>query len=481
MFLIGGIPGATLGQHVQERPDRPNILFIICDQFRYDCQGITNPVVKTPNLNRLTSQGMRFSNAFSPIPTCCPARQSLFSGKWPAQHKGLWNYDITLPVSLFNEHTWSEDLKGSGYSMGYVGKWHVSPEKTPLDFGYEDYVSDAQYQQWRKQQGISPAVPALNGNRWMGGRDPAALEQTHTHWLAENAIGLIKKYAGMGKPWHVVLSLSEPHLPCNPVQAFLNLYDAAKIKPWGNFPDSFVHKPYIQKQQLYNWGIENYTWKQWAVYVQHYYAMISQADSAIGMVLNTVHKMGLDENTVVIFTADHGDAGGSHGMIDKHYVMYEEEVHVPLIIKWKGVTEPGSHCDNFILNGLDLSATIPDLAGFQFTQSRGGSLVPLMSGKHPSGWRKFAFSNYNGQQFGLYVERMIRSSNLKYIWNLTDVDELYDLKRDPWEMNNLISTSQYQDSLKYLRAALYTHLKREGDPIINWVGEKQLLDGKKQE
>lgn len=479
LVIIGLIFSLEAQSQKVNKSVKPNILLIICDQFRYDCQGVTNSIVKTPNLSNLASEGMSFSNAFSPIPTCCPARQTLFSGMWPAQHEGLWNYDITLPVTHFNKHTWSEDLRDDGYNMGYVGKWHVSPDKSPLNFGYQNYVSESQYGQWRSGQKLPEIIPAIKGDKWMGGLDPSPLNETRTHWLAQKTIDLIKDYSKDSKPWHMVLSLSEPHLPCNPVKRFLTMYDTSIIKPWGNFPDPFINKPYIQKQQLYNWGHENYTWKEWEVYVKHYYAMISQADDAIGRVLDALNKMGLSENTIVIFTADHGDAAGSHGMIDKHYVMYDEEVHVPLVIKWKGVTKPGSQCNKFVINGLDLSATIPELAGFRFMQSKGTSMVELLKGRQPEEWREFAFSNYNGQQFGLYVQRMIRNNDWKYIWNSTDIDELYNLRTDPWEMKNLISEFEYKDTLKYLRHELYKSLKNRKDPIINWTGGVQLLEGKK--
>ena len=459
---------------------KQNILYIQCDQFRYDSQGKTNPMVKTPNIDRLTAEGMFFKNAFTPIPTCCPARQTFLSGLWPAQHKGLWNYDITLPVALFDEHTWTEDLESAGYNQGYAGKWHVHPVKTPLDFGFDEYVSDGQYKAWRKEQKLPALVPVYKDFVWMGGVDPAPLGKTHTHWLAQKAINQIKRFQKDGKPWHMRLEFVEPHLPCNPTADFLKMYNVGDIKPWGNFPDAMAHKPYIQKQQLYNWGIENFTWKEWAVYMQHYYAMISQTDDAIGMVLNAIKEMGLSDETIVVFTADHGDAAGSHGLIDKHYVMYDEEVHVPLVIKWPGVVEPGSQSDKFVINSLDLSATIPQMAGFRFMQSRGSSLIPLLKGENPATWRKYAYSNYNGQQFGLFVQRMIRNDKWKYIWNLTDVDELYDLEKDPWEMNNLIGNDTFKEVLSVLRHDLYEDLARRKDPTAShWAGEKQLLEGKK--
>lgn len=457
---------------------KPNVLMIQCDQLRYDCLGKTNPLIKTPNIDKLAQEGMWFKNAFTPIPTCCPTRQTLISGLWPEQHKGLWNYDIALPVALFDVPTWTEELFKAGYSMGYVGKWHVHPTKTPLDFGFGDYRSDEDYNKWRRAEKLPAVVPAIKNNAWMGGTDAAPLEKTHTRWLARQAIELMQKYKAAGKPWHIRLDFVEPHLPSDPVLQFQKLYEASHIKPWKNFNDSFHMKPYIQKQQLYNWGIEDYTWQQWSLYLKHYFAMISQVDDAVGEVLRALKDLDLEGETVIIFTTDHGDAAGSHRLLDKHYVMYEEEVHVPLVIKWKGVVKPGSSSDKFVLNSLDIAATVPELAGFQFPQGQGLSLVPELRGENPS-WRKFAFSNYNGQQFGLYVQRMIRNERWKYVWNLTDIDELYDLQNDRWELKNLIADKKYENILKDLRKNLYDDLLKRKDPVINWAGKSQLLEGKK--
>ena len=457
---------------------RPNILLIHSDQHRYDCLGFSkHPLVKTPNMDRLAREGMWFDNAFTPIPTCCPARQCLLSGKWPEHHGGLWNYEAFLPVRLFDEPTWSEAIQDSGYQTGYVGKWHVHPEKTPLDFGFDDYVSDEEYHKWRAAQKLPP-VKQLSPDFWFGGMDPAPLEKTHTHWLAEQAIQLIRRYQKRGEPWHIRLDHAEPHLPCYPTQAFLDLYKQEDIQPWGNFPDSFQNKPYLQKQQLVNWGLENYTWRDWAPYVHRYLAMISQIDDAIGLVLNALKELGLEKDTVVVYTADHGDACGGHGMIDKHYVMYEDVVHVPLIVRWPGVVKPGSRSESFVINELDLASTMPEVAGVEFA-GEGRSLLPLLRGTTPGDWRKYAFSTYNGQQFGLVTQRMIRDERWKYVWNLTDVDELYDLREDPWELENRVGKSKYGAELARLRQDLAKELKRRGDPAFSvWV-EKQLLEGRK--
>ena len=429
--------------------ERPNILLIHSDQHRYDCVAHNgNNIVQTPNIDQLARDGMRFTNAYTPIPTSCPARQCLLTGLWPEKHKGLWNYDITLPVTPFNEEVWTSELQKAGYKTGYVGKWHVHQTKTPLDFGFDDYVSDNDYRKYRNELNIAQEI-ALDSMFWFGGIDPADLNESHTHYLAQKCIELIKKYEAEGMPWHIRLDHAEPHLPCFPVKQFLDMYKAEDIPAWKNFSDKFDNKPYIQKQMKYNWGIENIKWEQWARYMQRYYAIISQLMMP-GNGAKAIDDMNLRDNTVVIYTADHGDAAGSHGFIDKHYVMYDEEVHIPFIVRWPGVIKPGSVNTDFVIHELDMAATIPAIAGVNW-KSQGANLLPLFRGETPSDWRKYAFSNYNGQQFGLFVQRMIRDNNFKYIWNMTDMDEFYDLKADPAEMKNQIKSKKYAKQISIMR------------------------------
>lgn len=458
---------------------RPNILLIHSDQHRYDCVAHNgNNIVQTPNMDKLAREGMRFTNAFTPIATSCPARQSLLTGLWPELHKGLWNYDITLPITPFNEKVWPTELQKVGYKTGYVGKWHVHETKTPLDFGFDDYVADNDYRKYRNELKIAKVIP-LDSMVWFGGIDPADLNESHTHYLAHKCIELIKKYEAAGMPWHIRLDHVEPHLPCFPVKQFLDMYKAEDIPAWKNFGDKFDNKPYIQKQMIYNWGLENTKWEQWARYMQRYYAIITQLDDAVGMVLKAIDDLNLRNNTVVIYTSDHGDAAGSHGFIDKHYVMYDEVVHIPFIVRWPGVIKPNSVNTDFVIHELDMAATIPAIAGVNW-KSQGANLLPLFKGETPADWRKYAFSNYNGQQFGLYVQRMIRDNNFKYVWNMTDTDEFYDLKADPAEMKNQIKSKKYAKQISIMRKALYDDLVKRGDPLVRQKATKrQLVDGVK--
>jgi arylsulfatase A-like enzyme len=453
-----------------------NILYIQADQHRYDCVGFSKKCpVKTPNIDRLASEGSFFSNSFSCIPTSCPARQSLISGKWPEQHHGLWNYDITLPTTPFEGPTWTKELSTKNINMGYVGKWHVSQTKTPLDFGFNDYIPEGAYNTWRKQNKL-PDYIWLDSLWVMGGYDPVNKMQSRTHWLAQKVVDLIRKYNEEGKPWFIRFDTSDPHLPCYPVKEFLDQYKKESIPEWNNYKDPFINKPYIQRQQIYNWRLENSTWNMWQGYLQRYFANISQLDDAVGYILDELKKLGLMNNTIIIYTTDHGDAGGCHNMVDKHYVMYEEEVHIPLIIKI-----PGQHhkvINQFVNNQLDMAATFCDIYHLNY-QTQGTSLLTLLEGNSIN-WREYAFSDYNGQQFGLYVERMIRDKRMKYVWNLTDIDELYDLEKDPYEINNLINDLDYKKDLIRLRKALYEDLKLRNDPLI-WqdAAKRQLLENVK--
>jgi len=458
---------------------KPNILFILSDQHRYDSVGYSRDYpVLTPHLDRLSAEGTSFTNAYTPIPLCCPARQSLLAGRRPESFNAFWNADLLpnheLPPT---EYTWTKDLQDHGYKNGYVGKWHVNQRHSPLEYGFEDYVSEADYREFRTAE--HPEAKFTKG--WIGETDSVPLAHTRTHWLADQAISLMKRYAASDQPWHIRLDLPEPHLPCQPHPQFLERYEAREIPEWRSFRDTFLNKPYIQKQMLLNWGMEDYTWQDWEPIVRRYYAIISQLDDAIGTVLDTLSELGLDENTIVIYSADHGDMCGGHRMMDKHYIMYDDVVRVPLIIRYPGIVPAGSRIDSFVYNLLDLPPTLlewahlPPRPGFH-----GTSLTPILNEPPAPGWRTEVVSTYNGQQFGLYNQRMIRSSEFKYIWNLTDIDELYDLRQDPEELLNVIDDPAHAVVLSDLRLKLYRQLKQHGDPLLrlDWL-KKQLTEGRK--
>ncbi|CAG7617628.1 sulfatase-like hydrolase/transferase [Paenibacillus allorhizosphaerae] len=461
---------------------RPNLLIIMADQLRYDCVGYSRGYpVHTPNLDRLASEGMGFSHAYTHIPLCCPARQSFMNGRRAETFGSLWNFNIALPIPGLapEQYVWPRELAALGYRARYFGKWGVHPEHDPTCYGYERYVGEGDYQHFKANR--YPQVKYTHG--YFGEADPIPLEDARTHWFARQTVDSISELTATGTPWHIRLNFSEPHLPCRPAGRFASMYDPDAIPEWHNFQDNFLNKPYIQRQQLLNWQVHHYKWSDWQPVVARYYGMVSQVDDAVGLVLQQLEALGIADETIVVFTSDHGDMCGAHRMMDKHYILYDDVVKVPLIVKYPGLSAPGTVCDAFVYNLLDVPPTILELLELQAPDSmQGRSLLPLLQGggNAPTDWRDAVVASYNGQQFGLYTQRMIRTKDWKYIWNTTDVDELYDLAQDPGELNNRITDPAAADTVKQLRTALYLQLIQDGDGLAanHWMKDQLLLGNK---
>lgn len=453
---------------------QPNILLIVSDQHRYDCMGHTSHGrVRTPHLDGLARDGARFTSAFTPAPLCTPARQALLTGRRPEAYGGLWNYDLGPSETGLTPdvYTWTAALQEVGYRSRYLGKWHVSERDDPTAFGYEQYVPLEAYPTWRRER----YAEVGHDSGWFGEIDPVPLGVSRTHWLAEQACDVVRELAGGDRPWHVRVDFLEPHLPCRPVREFADRYPPESVPPWGGFADEFVNKPYIQRQQLVTWGVDQWTWHDWAPVVARYFGIISQLDDAVGRVLAALEESGAADDTIVVYTADHGDMCGSHRMMDKHYVMYDDVVRVPLLLRWPGVVEPGTVREDLVSNALDLPPTLVDAAGAKPSPAFVGR--PLLTSAED---RHEVVATYNGQQFGLFTQRMLRTRHWKYVWNATDVDELYDLHADPHELVNRIADPPPGARLPELRRRLHDILVADGDRIVDnpWLAE-QFRTGRK--
>jgi len=493
---------------------KPNILLLFCDQLRYDCVGSSGiRPVHTPNMDSIARGGLRFTNAYTPQPLCCPARQSLLTMRRPERDGFLWNHDIALKTISMTpgERIWPVRLSEAGYRMAYVGKWHESESHSPLAFGYDIYDCDEDYKKYREQKyGVTKFTNGIDGEI-----DPVPLADSHTHWLARLACARLEQLAGKGGagdgecgddgggspqasassgalttrngatgPWHLRVDFTEPHPPVRPSAEFARMYKVDEIEPWDGFDDQFVNKPYIQKQMVHTWGLENYDWARWSSIVARYYATVSQLDDAIGKILDTLERCGRADNTLVILMPDHGDMCGAHRMIDKHNVLYDDIVHVPMFIKWPGAIPAGQSVDAFVQSTLDIGPTILEAAGLAAPDNIDGrSLFPLFGGggDAPAGWRDCAVATYNGQQFGLYTQRMIRDNKWKYIWNTCDIDELYNVIDDPGELVNRVYDPECAELLINMRRRLHDILLREGDGLLKnyWLRDQLLGKTKK--
>jgi arylsulfatase A-like enzyme len=356
-----------------------------------------------------------------------------------------------------------------------VGKWHVDKQRPPTAFGFDEYVPEEGYGPWRRRQGLPPR-PKTNG--YFGEIDPAITpEQSRLAWGADQLLTMLAQTAQRSQPFFIRWDPSEPHLPNVVPEPYASLYPPESIPPWPNFADPLANKPYIQRQQRQSWGVAQWTWQQWAPIVGRYLGEIALLDAQIGRVLAGLEALGLAENTVVVYAADHGDLCGAHGMIDKHYVMYDEVVRVPLLMRWPAGIASGIQCERFV-STLDLASTFCELAGANPPDSfMGSSLLPLLDGRLPG--RDDIYATYHGNQFGLYSQRMVRTEQWKYVWNPTAQDELYDLAADPGEITNLAGNARCAEPLAAMRQRLVGWLEQSQDPLLNGWTRRQLVEGRK--
>ncbi len=455
-----------------------NILLIHADQHRYDALGVNgHPLVQTPNLDAMAEQGMNLTHAFSPIPVCAPARATLLTGQWPTRHHSICNAgtEVHAPVKE-GIATFTECLSARGYTLGFVGKWGVNTRHGPRDFGFDQVCLESEYDLWRRSQGI-PDKP--KSNAWFGEVDPyITSQQSRLAWGADRVIDMLRERAQSDAPFFLRWDPSEPHLPNVLPEPYASMYDPTQIEPWPSFAETFQGKPYIQRQQLVSWGISDWRWDDWRPIVSRYFGEITLLDAQIGRVLRTLDELGLADDTLVVYTCDHGDMCGGHRMIDKHHVMYDDVVRVPLIARWPSRIKAGSVSDAFVCTAIDLARTFCEVGGADVPHDfQGISLLSVFEGA--GNGRESAFSVYYGNQFGLYSQRMLRTRRWKYVWNPTAEDELYDLAQDPAELRNRSGDSDCVHELKKLRECLVSWMVATDDRLLNSWTRRQLLEGAK--
>ena len=362
-------------------------------------------------------------------------------------------------------------MQAAGYATGYLGKWHVHPELEATEYGFERYLPEWHYGRWRKEQGIPTHI---GEHQWFGGVDEHATpEQSRLGWFAERTVEMLEELAGGDKPFFLRWDPSEPHLPNRPPEPYASMYAPGDIAPWPSFPDPLHGKPYAQQQQLRTWKLQGRTWADWQPAVSRYLGDISLLDDSIGKVLAAVDRLGIAGNTLVIYSSDHGDMCGAHGMIDKHFVMYDDVLRVPMIARWPGVFDSGDTDDRWISGAIDLAATFYDAAGVPLPEDHAGRSI------RSGDTRQDIYSVYDGNQFGMYNQRVVSERRWKYVWNLTAEDELYDLERDPGELTNLATDAASAGELSRLRGRMLHWMESTGDKMLNLWTRVQLEEGRK--
>jgi arylsulfatase A-like enzyme len=447
-------------------PDAANVLLIHADQHRFDCVGANQSVVpagpgrllKTPNLDRLATEGTNFRHAYTPCPVCTPARASLATGTWPSRH-GAWvikHCQGYRPADPKLPTLWQQ-FADAGHRVAHVGKYHGEVAGDPVDHGATTFLPEWKYDKWRADLGL-PRRPRTN-NSW-GEVDPHADTDTcRLGWGATHAIGEIEAARQENRPFFVRWDPSEPHLPCIVPEPWASLVKPSEVPPWPSFGDDLSTKPICQRLSQKRWGCDGWAWEDWQPIVARYLGEIMLLDHHVGRLLDRLDALGVADDTLVIYTADHGDFCGGHGMVDKHYCGYDDILRVPLLARGGGFAA-GRVRDDFVSHEIDLATTLLAVSGIDVPETFAGR--DLQRADEP---RSDIFSQYGGTMEGVVDQRYLRDERWKYVYGPVTGDELYDLKNDPAELHNVVDDSAHANELARLRGRMMAWMAEVGDQL----------------
>lgn len=477
----------------------PNILLILTDQQRADTLACyaTETRCRTPHLDALAAQSVVFRNAYTVCAVCSPARASLQTGVYPHTHgvetniyeRGCLVHELPDSPALL-----SRRLQQAGYSIGYTGKWHLgegglpvlqqhggiranaAPSRSglPTDLGYEgdDFPGHGdggygypQFKDYLKRRGLSFDLANVDRGRERGyhtetGEVTSPIESTPDYFLVERAIELMEQFRQRGQPFCLQVHFWGPHEPFFAPTKFLDLYRNVALPSWPNFDENRAGKPGFHDV----FRRPNEPWAYWENALRHYYACVSSMDAQIGRLLQHLRQAGLYDDTAILFSTDHGDSQGCHGGIEnKSYHLYEETVHVPLLIKPATAGATRRDAEQFVQT-CDLYATMLDLAGAPVT-GHGRTLAPFLRGETPATWRDCVVTEGLSATAALCTHRMIRRGDWKYMFYASGPDELYDLRHDPWEITNRATDPACRSVLTELQQALDRWMQETGDDL----------------
>jgi arylsulfatase A-like enzyme len=405
-------------------PRKPNFLFIFTDDQRYDAVGVVQreqgerarfPWFKTPHMDRLATEGVRFRNAFVTLSLCAPSRAVFMTGRYNHLN-GVANNHTPFPEDSV---THASLLKPAGYTTAYIGKWHMGGQrgKRPT-FDYSaSFIGQGKY---------FDCPIEVNG-------EPTP----STGWVddvtTDYAIDFIRK--NRDKPFSVTLGFKACHGPFDPPERAKTRFEGEKARPVPNLGVPAIYKkisevPFGKPAQDFAEGKINL----------NYFRCISAADDNLGRVLQALDQLGLADDTVVIYSSDNGYYNGEHGLGDKRSC-YEESLRIPLLVRYPRMIAKGTTRDEMVLN-VDLAPTLVDLAGVEVPKSmQGASWKPLLAGRPAPAWRQSFFAEYfeenNFPQIPtVFAVRTMNAKLIKYPGH-DEWTELFDLAKDPYETKNL--------------------------------------------
>lgn len=453
---------------------KPNLLFIYTDEQAVStmpCYG--NSLISTPNMNRISDKSFIFNQAYCSQPVCTPSRSTILTGLYPHSTGCEFNnYHLPFGVKCFPELA---DF--SGYKTGHFGKWHLGDE-TFAQHGFEKWISTedvyiqysrtgrdrnchTSYYNWLTEQGVE--IPVYVNIEYL--REYISMELPEKHsspfFLAQEATRFIKE--NRDNPFILYVNFQEPHMPFHSPRD--NQYDPKDIPLPENFNAPVSRRTHLSRrasmEQNGHGGLPLKTEDNWKRLIANYWGLTSLVDTYVGKILDVLAENGLDENTIIVFTTDHGDMMGSHRLLAKS-VQFQEAIQVPLLLHVPGLKP---ETVNHPVSQVDIVPTLLDLMGKEVPASlHGKSLKPYLENVHDFP-REDVFVEWTIKRGHDIVRTVVSPDGWKYNCSMTGDSELYNLKADPGETRNLINDPGMKGMIETLYGKIRDFQKRTDDYI----------------
>jgi arylsulfatase A-like enzyme len=436
---------------------RPNILYIMADDHAaHAVSAYGSKLNKTPNIDRIARDGMRFDLCLVTNSICTPSRAAILTGKY-AHING---------VPVFNRFDGSQPhlakyLRAAGYHTSMIGKWHLGSDPTGFDY-------------WKilPGQGVyfNPVFLAQDGKHKYAGYC--------TDLITDFALEFLKNRP-RDQPFFLMCHHKAPHRPWQPDDKHRKQWESVSVPEPETFNDDYATRSDAAREATMRIdrdltkgdlkavppkGLSAAELKKWKYqrFMRDYLACVASVDDGVGRLLDYLDQSGLAENTVVVYTSDQGFFLGDHNWFDKRF-MYEESLRMPFLVRWPGKIKAGSTSDDMILN-VDFAPTLLDAVGLKVpADMQGRSFLPLLRGERPKDWQTSMYYRYYHypQDHRVQPHYGVRTAQYKLIYfNKIDQWELFDLRKDPHELKNLYADPAYAETIKTLKTEMH-RLKKE--------------------